>query len=50
MSKTVKLKRGLDIKLVGKAEKKIMDSPQPETFALRTADFLGLKRSKTRRS
>ncbi|QHT70075.1 Na(+)-translocating NADH-quinone reductase subunit A [Rhodocytophaga rosea] len=47
MSKTVKLNRGLDIKLVGKAEKRIAESPQPDTFAIRTADFIGLKRSKS---
>lgn len=47
MSKTVKLKRGLDIKLVGKAEKKITDCPQPDTFAIRPSDFLGLKRAKS---
>jgi Na+-transporting NADH:ubiquinone oxidoreductase subunit A len=47
MSKTVKLKRGLDIKLVGKAENKITECPPPDTFAIRPTDFLGLKRTKS---
>jgi Na+-transporting NADH:ubiquinone oxidoreductase subunit A len=46
MSKLVKLKKGFDIKLVGKAEKKISDLPQPETFAIKPTDFLGLQRPK----
>ncbi len=47
MSKVVKLKRGLDIKLVGKAEKKITNSPQPDTFAISPVDFIGLGRTKS---
>jgi len=46
MSKIVKLKKGFDINLAGKAEKKISDSPQPETFALKPTDFVGMKRPK----
>jgi Na+-transporting NADH:ubiquinone oxidoreductase subunit A len=46
MSKVVKLNRGLDIKLVGRAEKKLTDAPQPETFALKPSDFMGLQRAK----
>lgn len=46
MSKIVKLKKGFDINLAGKAEKKIADSPQPETFALKPTDFVGMKRPK----
>lgn len=47
MSKVVKLNRGLDIKLVGKAEKKITQSPQPDTFAISPEDFMGLGRTKS---
>lgn len=46
MSKFVKLKKGFDIRLVGKAEKKIADLPQPETFAIKPTDFLGMQRPK----
>ena len=42
MSKTVKLKKGFDINLVGKAEKKIADLPLPETFAIKPTDFPGI--------
>jgi Na+-transporting NADH:ubiquinone oxidoreductase subunit A len=47
MSKVVKLNRGLDIRLVGKAERKITDAPQPETFAIKPSDFMGLQRAKS---
>lgn len=46
MSKIVKLKKGFDINLAGKAEKNISDSPQTETFALKPTDFIGMKRPK----
>lgn len=46
MSKIVKLKKGFDINLAGKADKKIADSPQPETFAIKPTDFIGMKRPK----
>lgn len=39
MVKTIKLKRGFDINLVGKSEKKLADIPQSETFAVKPADF-----------
>ncbi len=39
MSKNIKLKRGFDINIVGKPEKKITDIPQPETFAIKPTDF-----------
>lgn len=39
MAKTIKLKRGFDINLVGKPEKKITDIPQSETFAVKPTDF-----------
>ena len=46
MSKTVKLKKGFDINLVGKAEKKIADLPLPETFAIKPTDFPGIAQTK----
>ena len=46
MSKTIKLKKGFDINLAGKAEKKIIDIAQPETFAIKPTDFLGIDRPK----
>ncbi|CAN5396131.1 Na(+)-translocating NADH-quinone reductase subunit A [soil metagenome] len=46
MSKIIKLKKGFDIKLVGQAEKKLANTPQPETFALKPTDFIGIKRPK----
>jgi len=39
MSKNIKLKRGFDINLVGKAEKKFTELAQPETFAIKPTDF-----------
>ncbi|MFD2202347.1 Na(+)-translocating NADH-quinone reductase subunit A [Shivajiella indica] len=46
MSKTVKLKKGFDIKLVGKAEKQILDFQPAKTFAIKPTDFPGLQRPK----
>ena len=46
MSKILKLKKGFDINLAGKAEKKLADSPLSETFALKPTDFIGMKRPK----
>ena len=46
MSKTIKLKRGFDINLAGKAEKKIASCPQPELFAIKPLDFVGMQRPK----
>lgn len=46
MSKIIKLKKGFNINLAGKAEKKIANSPQPETFAVKPTDFTGIKRPK----
>jgi Na+-transporting NADH:ubiquinone oxidoreductase subunit A len=45
MAKTIQLKKGFDINLVGKPEKKTADS-FPETYALKPSDFHGLKRPK----
>ncbi|MEN7548982.1 Na(+)-translocating NADH-quinone reductase subunit A [Rapidithrix thailandica] len=42
MSKSIKLSKGFDIKLAGKAEKKIANIEQPETFALKPTDFVGI--------
>ncbi len=46
MSKTIKLKKGFDINLAGKAKKQIAEAPQPETFALKPSDFIGMSRPK----
>ncbi|MDQ3534565.1 MAG: Na(+)-translocating NADH-quinone reductase subunit A [Bacteroidota bacterium] len=46
MSKIIKVKKGFNINLAGKAEKVIANSPQPETFAVKPIDFLGIKRPK----
>lgn len=46
MSETIKLNKGFDIKLVGQAERKLADTPQPETFAIKPTDFIGIKRPK----
>lgn len=46
MSQNIKLRKGFDINLAGKAEKKIANVPQPETFALKPTDFHGILRPK----
>lgn len=46
MSQTIKLKKGFDLNLAGKAEKKIKEVNQPETFAVKPTDFSGLNRPK----
>lgn len=46
MSQTIKLKKGFDINLAGKAENKLADVPQPETFAIKPTDFPGITRPK----
>ncbi|MCG8321334.1 MAG: Na(+)-translocating NADH-quinone reductase subunit A [Cytophagales bacterium] len=46
MSKFVKLKKGFDIKLAGKAEKQIAGVVQPDTFAVKPTDFQGILRPK----
>lgn len=46
MSKIVKLKKGFDIKLVGKAEKQLVDFQQAQTFAIKPTDFIGMQRPK----
>lgn len=42
MSKTISLKKGLDIRLVGEAEKITHDAPRSKYYALRPTDFHGL--------
>ena len=46
MSQTIKLKKGFDLNLAGKAEKKLIEIPQSDTFALKPTDFGGLSRPK----
>ncbi|MFY0606056.1 MAG: Na(+)-translocating NADH-quinone reductase subunit A [Cyclobacteriaceae bacterium] len=46
MSKTIKLKRGFDINLVGKPEKKISKTVHADTYALKPSDFPHLSRPK----
>ncbi|UXP33506.1 Na(+)-translocating NADH-quinone reductase subunit A [Reichenbachiella agarivorans] len=46
MSQNIKLKKGFDINLAGKAEKKIAELSLPETFALKPSDFVGMSRAK----
>ena len=46
MSKFIKLRKGFNINLNGNAQKKISDTQQPETFALKPPDFLGISRPK----
>ena len=46
MSKTIKLKKGFDINLAGKAENKISDAKNPETFAIKPTDFPNISRPK----
>lgn len=42
MNKTVKLRKGKDILLVGEAAKKMVQSPASKTYALKPADFKGM--------
>jgi Na+-transporting NADH:ubiquinone oxidoreductase subunit A len=46
MSKFIKLKKGFDINLAGKAEKKLAEVDQPETFAYKPSSFHGILRPK----
>jgi Na+-transporting NADH:ubiquinone oxidoreductase subunit A len=46
MSKTIKIKKGFDINLAGKAQKKIGEIDMPETFAFKPTDFKGILRPK----
>lgn len=46
MSKTVKLKKGFTINLAGKAKVELAEVSQPETFAIKPTDFVGMLRPK----
>lgn len=46
MSQIIKLKKGFDINLVGKPEKKIIEAEYSETFALKPTDFVAISRPK----
>ncbi len=46
MSKVIKLRKGFNINLAGKAEKRLAGDIIPETFALKPTDFHGIKRPK----
>lgn len=46
MSDVIRLKKGFDIKLVGKAEKRLIDNIHPDTVALVPDDFVGMGRPK----
>ncbi len=46
MFKTVKLKKGFDINLAGKAENKVSDSLTSQTYAVKPTDFIGMQRPK----
>lgn len=43
MSNIIKIKRGVDIKLVGKAEQVYTNANSPKTYALKPTDFFGAK-------
>ncbi|MDZ7845867.1 MAG: hypothetical protein U5L96_03295 [Owenweeksia sp.] len=43
MSDTIKITRGVDIKLQGKAEQIYANAEWPETFALKPTDFPGIR-------
>ena len=47
MSKSVKLKKGFTINLAGKAQHNLVEVPQPETFAIKPTDFVGMLRPKS---
>ena len=46
MSKIVKLKKGFDMKLVGKAPLEIANLAGSQTFAIKPTDFPGIQRPK----
>jgi Na+-transporting NADH:ubiquinone oxidoreductase subunit A len=46
MSKIVKLNKGFDIRLVGKASKEIANFASAQSFAIKPTDFIGLQRPK----
>jgi len=46
MSKIVKLKKGFDLKLAGKAPLELLQVASASTFALKPSDFPGIQRPK----
>lgn len=42
MSEYIKIKRGLNLKLIGEAAKSVVEMPVSETFAIKPTDFIGL--------
>jgi Na+-transporting NADH:ubiquinone oxidoreductase subunit A len=42
MGKFIRLKKGFDINLAGKAALKIAPAEQPDTFAIKPSDFHGI--------
>jgi Na+-transporting NADH:ubiquinone oxidoreductase subunit A len=46
MSRYIKLKKGFNINLAGKAEKKLSDTVHPDTFAIKPTSFHGIQRPK----
>ena len=42
MGKFIRLKKGFDINLAGKAAPTLATSDQPETFAIKPTDFFGV--------
>jgi Na+-transporting NADH:ubiquinone oxidoreductase subunit A len=42
MSEYIKIKRGLNLKLIGEAAKTVLDLPVAEIFAIKPKDFVGL--------
>ena len=44
MSKIVKLKKGFDLKLVGKAPSEFLQVAEATTFAIKPSDFPGIQR------
>jgi Na+-transporting NADH:ubiquinone oxidoreductase subunit A len=46
MPKEIKLRKGFDIKLLGKAEKNVVTGIHPDTYAFKPTDFLGIARPK----
>ncbi|HBH05192.1 MAG TPA: NADH:ubiquinone reductase (Na(+)-transporting) subunit A [Flavobacteriales bacterium] len=46
MSRTIKLKKGFDINLKGKAKTEVVEGVLPDTYALKPDDFQGINRPK----
>lgn len=46
MSKEVKLKKGFDINLAGKAKQEVGNYESPKTYAIKPTDFIGFRRPK----